>query len=114
MTNQPVPESVTTKQWRERAATIPLPTKAYVDGAWTAAQNRDTFDVVNPATGKLLASVAACSDEDVDAVVIAARAALPAWSTLPASPTRRTAVPLGRADRTTPRGSGVAGDAGDG
>lgn len=46
----------------------------YIDGRWQAAARGGTFDVINPATERLLAKVAAATREDVDAAVRAARA----------------------------------------
>lgn len=51
-----------------------LTTEMFIDGAWTAAQ--ETFDDLNPATGKLLAKIANGSAADVDRAVVAARRAL--------------------------------------
>ncbi len=52
----------------------------YVNGDWTKPKSQ--FDVINPATGKVIAKVAQGSKADVDAAVKAARKALPAWQKL--------------------------------
>jgi aldehyde dehydrogenase (NAD+) len=52
----------------------------FIGGAWTKPSN--TFEVMNPATGKKLAQVSEGSKRDVDAAVKAARKALPAWQAL--------------------------------
>ena len=52
----------------------------YVNGGWTKPKSQ--FDVINPATGKVIAKVAQGSKADVDAAVKAARKALPAWQKL--------------------------------
>jgi phenylacetaldehyde dehydrogenase len=54
---------------------IARPRTALINGKWVPAKSGETFDVLNPATGELLASVAACAKEDVDAAVTAARKA---------------------------------------
>jgi malonate-semialdehyde dehydrogenase (acetylating)/methylmalonate-semialdehyde dehydrogenase len=51
----------------------------YVAGAWREVQGTETLPVSNPATGETLALVPLCSAADLDAAVVAARAALPAW-----------------------------------
>jgi aldehyde dehydrogenase (NAD+) len=56
---------------------------SYIDGAWTAAGEGETFAVKNPATGELLATVESAGTEEVDRAVAAARAALPEWQALP-------------------------------
>jgi aldehyde dehydrogenase (NAD+) len=50
----------------------------YIDGAFT--KPGALFDVVNPATNKVIARVTNGTNADVDAAVAAARAALPAWA----------------------------------
>ena len=50
-------------------------TQAYIDGAFVGALDGATFDSFAPATGEVIAKVAACSDADVDRAVAAARAA---------------------------------------
>jgi malonate-semialdehyde dehydrogenase (acetylating) / methylmalonate-semialdehyde dehydrogenase len=52
----------------------------YIGGRWTpAAAASGELDVVNPATGEVLARVPMSGASDLDAAVTAARAALPAW-----------------------------------
>src|SRR4051812_38969001 len=51
----------------------------YVGGCWTESSSDDGLDVINPASGELLARVPLSSAADLDAAVAAARAALPAW-----------------------------------
>jgi len=51
--------------------------RAFLDGAWIARGK--AFDVVDPANGERLADVTACSFEDVDDAVEAARRAFPDW-----------------------------------
>lgn len=62
----------------------------YIDGAWRPASGHDRIDVINPATEQRIARVAAAGPADVDAAVMAARAAFPAWSDT--SPAERIAV----------------------
>ncbi len=68
--------------WRARAAALHLNGQAFVGGRYVASLSGQTFDCVNPATGKMLAQVAACDGEDVDRAVAAARAAFESgvWS----------------------------------
>ncbi|MBV9880667.1 MAG: aldehyde dehydrogenase family protein, partial [Gemmatirosa sp.] len=54
----------------------------YVDGRWTDVDDGALFDVMEPATGQRLARVTQGSAADVDAAVLAARRALPAWKSL--------------------------------
>jgi len=54
---------------------IARPRTVLINGKWVPAKSGETFDVLNPATGELLAKVASCGKEDVDAAVAAARKA---------------------------------------
>lgn len=47
--------------------------KLYIGGRWQAAISGSTFETCDPATGRLLATVASAQPEDVDAAVRAAR-----------------------------------------
>ena len=52
----------------------------YIDGEWTPAQAAtDVLDVLNPASGEVLARVPLSGWSDLDAAVRAAREALPEW-----------------------------------
>ena len=51
----------------------------YVGGKWTPATSSEQLPVTNPATGEVLARVPLSSTADLDAAVVAAREALPAW-----------------------------------
>lgn len=67
---------------------VPAPlfqTKAFIDGAWTSADGKATFDVINPATGNRLAKVADCGAAETKQAIAAARRAFPKWAGLLAS-----------------------------
>ncbi len=53
--------------------------KAFVGGEWVDSASGETMDVINPATGEVVAAVPRCSAEDVDRAVAAAARALPEW-----------------------------------
>ncbi len=59
------------------------PRKLLIGGKWQDAQSGKTFDVFNPATGKVIAKVAEGDKADIDLAVKAARAAFPKWAALP-------------------------------
>lgn len=63
-------------------STIKIEDRLYINGEFVPSKSGKKFDVVNPATEKLAASVYEGSVEDVDAAVAAAKAAFPAWSEL--------------------------------
>lgn len=51
----------------------------YINGQWCDAQSNQTFEVKNPATGDIVASVAKGDAVDAEAAITAAQAALQAW-----------------------------------
>ncbi len=54
--------------------------KLFIDGQWLGADNRKSEDVINPATGKVLAKLPHASKADLDAALAAADKAFGAWS----------------------------------
>ncbi|WP_207431452.1 NAD-dependent succinate-semialdehyde dehydrogenase [Sabulibacter ruber] len=59
-------------------------TEAYVNGQWTKAASGKTFDVINPATGEVIAAVPDMNREDVRQAINAADAAWLAYRDLTA------------------------------
>jgi aldehyde dehydrogenase (NAD+) len=77
----PAPESaVPALEWIERHGPE---FKLFINGQWIAAQSGETFQSVNPSTGKPLARLASAGQADVDAAVSAARDAFGHWSKTP-------------------------------
>jgi len=74
------------------------PTQPFIDGAFVDARSGETFDTYTPATGQVLASVAACGREDVDVAVRSARAAFEQGSWRRMAPAERKAILLAFAD----------------
>ncbi|MEM7278970.1 MAG: NAD-dependent succinate-semialdehyde dehydrogenase [Pseudomonadota bacterium] len=61
-----------------------LRSDAYINGQWTKAQNGQSFDVTNPATGERLAQVTSCGRSETESAIKAAAAALQDWKGRPA------------------------------
>lgn len=57
-----------------------IPPDLYIDGRWTAASNGDRFDVCDPASGEVLASVSSATADDALSAVTAADAARERWA----------------------------------
>lgn len=55
---------------------------SYIDGRWTAAPDGEAFPVTDPATGALVAQVAALGANEATRAIDAAHAAFPAWKAL--------------------------------
>ncbi|MCF8093560.1 MAG: aldehyde dehydrogenase family protein, partial [Desulfotignum sp.] len=56
----------------------------FIDGKWKKAENNATFEVLNPATGEILATVPDATHEDIICAISAADKAFPIWSSLTA------------------------------
>lgn len=84
----------TLEDWKARAAGLSFRNQAFIGGRFVDAIDGDRFDCVNPATGKVLTTVASCKSADVDAAVAAARKAFEAghWSRM--SPDGRKSILL--------------------
>ncbi|HAG71056.1 MAG TPA: aldehyde dehydrogenase family protein, partial [Gammaproteobacteria bacterium] len=54
--------------------------KFYINGKWIQPTDRDTLDVINPATEEAFATISLGTANDVHDAALAARAAFPAWS----------------------------------
>jgi succinate-semialdehyde dehydrogenase / glutarate-semialdehyde dehydrogenase len=88
------------------APIIPVRTGLYIDGAWRAASDGATIEVLDPASEEAITSVASASIEDGLAAVEAADRALPAWA---ATAPRQRAEILRRAfELMTKRAEGLA------
>ncbi len=61
-----------------------LGTGIHVEGAWRDAASSATFDVVNPATGEAIATIADGGAGDAAAAIEAAGRAQPSWAAVPA------------------------------
>ncbi|MFC4299282.1 aldehyde dehydrogenase [Castellaniella hirudinis] len=66
---------LTPAEYHRIAAGLKLPQHAFIDGEFRPALSGRTFATTNPATGAPLTEIAACSAEDVDLAVAAARTA---------------------------------------
>ena len=66
---------LTAAEYAAIAETLSFSGNAFIDGAFRPAASGKTFPTVNPATGKVLAEVAACGADDVDFAVARAKAA---------------------------------------
>lgn len=75
---------LTRDEYAAIAATLDLPSGAFIDGGYRPAISGKTFATLNPATGETLAEIAACGAGDVDFAVAKAREAFDdgRWSRL--------------------------------
>ena len=85
---------MTDRDWHALARAVQPRSDAFVDGSFVPAADGDRFPSVNPATGEVLAKVAACGAGDVDRAVAAARRAFADGRWAGRSPGERKAVLL--------------------
>lgn len=58
--------------------------QCYINGQWCDADHKETVDIANPATGKIIASVPVMGQGETQRAINAANEALPAWRVLTA------------------------------
>ncbi|MDR3426502.1 aldehyde dehydrogenase [Silvimonas sp.] len=70
--------------WQQKAASLTIEGRAFIDGELSDAASGKTFDCVSPIDGKVLTQVAYCGEADVERAVSAARRSFEAgvWSGL--------------------------------
>jgi len=68
---------------------MPLQQKMFVDGEWVEGTGRETFDIINPATENVIASVSKGTREDAKRALDGAQSAQKGWGELP--PLKRAA-----------------------
>ena len=68
---------------RESGLLASVPTGLLINGEWRPAASGKTFDVEDPATGKVLVSIADAGPEDAIAALDAAAAAQESWAKVP-------------------------------
>ncbi|WP_175747643.1 aldehyde dehydrogenase [Burkholderia ambifaria] len=82
----------TFEDWQARAAVLRIEARAFIDGDLCHAHSGATFACVSPIDGRVLAHVADCGADDVDAAVAAARRAFDAQAWAGMNPRARKAV----------------------
>jgi acyl-CoA reductase-like NAD-dependent aldehyde dehydrogenase len=65
------------------AAELQVKDRVFIGGAWVAPSGAEPIEVVNPTSEEVLGTIPACSPEDADRAVAAARAAFEGWSQTP-------------------------------
>ncbi len=89
---------LTKEEYQAIAADLDLPTGAFVDGGFRSAASGAVFETANPATGEVLAKIAACGAADVDFAVQKARDAFEdgRWSRLTPSDRKDVLIRLAK------------------
>ena len=85
--------------WQAKAQAIRPEWRAFIDGKYVEAVSGETFETVNPATGKVIANIASCDERDVDIAVSSARKAFESGVWSRRAPAERKAVMLAFAQK---------------
>ena len=83
---------LTRAEYQNIAEHLTLPTEAFINGEFVAARSGKRMETVNPATGNIIAEIAACGVEDVDYAVQCARAAFERGDWSQKHPTERKEI----------------------
>src|ERR1043166_10091092 len=65
------------------AAELQVRDKVFIGGEWVEPSGGERIEVVNATTEEVMGSIPACSSEDADRAVAAAREAFDSWSQTP-------------------------------
>jgi len=100
--------SLTRADWEQRAKTLTIETRAFVQGEYRAAESGATFECISPVDGRLLGMVASCDQADADLAVKDARAAFESgvWSRM--APAKRKKVMIRFAELIEEHGQELA------
>lgn len=78
--------------WLDKQQNLHLISQAFINGEFVDASDGGTYETINPATGQLLSATAACTAQDVDRAVAAARASFEAGVWSDKAPAERKAI----------------------
>ncbi|QVN04038.1 aldehyde dehydrogenase [Pseudomonas rhodesiae] len=83
---------LTRADWEKRALDLKIEGRAFINGEYTAAVSKATFECISPVDGRLLAHIASCDVADVESAVDNARSTFNSgvWSHL--APAKRKTI----------------------
>ena len=89
---------LTHEEYKAIEQSLYLNTTSFINGQFQSSKSGNTFETTNPATGKVIANIAACNSEDVDHAVTKAREAFDQghWSKLHPSERKEGLIKLSK------------------
>jgi gamma-glutamyl-gamma-aminobutyraldehyde dehydrogenase len=89
---------LTHEEYKAIEKSLDFPINAFINGQFQSSKSGNTFETTNPATGKVIANIAACNSEDVDHAVTKAREAFDQghWSKLHPSERKEGLIKLSK------------------
>ena len=93
-----MPDLLTHEEYQAIGKSLDFPTNAFINGQFQASKSGNTFETINPATGQVIAKIAACNADDVDHAVMKARESFDQghWSKLHPSERKEALVKLSK------------------
>ena len=93
-----MPDLLTHEEYQAIGKSLDFPTNAFINGQFQASKSGNTFETINPATGQVIAKIAACNADDVEHTVIKAREAFDQghWSKLHPSERKEALIKLSK------------------
>jgi len=94
--------------WQQQSQSIKIEGRAFINGAYVDAENKETFTSISPIDGRILAKITLCQTAEANQAVSAARTVFEqgTWSKLP--PVKRKAIMLKFADLIEAHGDELA------
>jgi 4-guanidinobutyraldehyde dehydrogenase/NAD-dependent aldehyde dehydrogenase len=80
--------------WQQQAQSLTIEGRAFINGQYVDAHNKETFDCISPIDGKTLASIALCKEAEANQAVDCARTVFEQGTWSKAAPVKRKAVML--------------------
>jgi 4-guanidinobutyraldehyde dehydrogenase/NAD-dependent aldehyde dehydrogenase len=80
--------------WQDKAKSLKIESRAFINGCYVDAQNKATFPCYSPIDNRLLSHVASCDESDADKAVSAARKAFNSGIWANTSPAKRKVILL--------------------
>jgi len=93
-----MPDLLTHEEYQAIGKSLDFPTNAFINGQFQASKSGNTFETINPATGQVIAKIAACNADDVNHAVTKAREAFDQghWSKLHPSERKEALIKLSK------------------
>ena len=100
--------TLTRADWEQRAQQLNIEGRAFINGQYTHAVSKATFECLSPIDGRVLTAVASCDAADADLAVANARATFTAGSWSRLAPAKRKTIMIRFADLLKQHGEELA------
>jgi 4-guanidinobutyraldehyde dehydrogenase/NAD-dependent aldehyde dehydrogenase len=94
--------------WQQQAQSIVIEGRAFINGEYVDAKNKETFTCISPIDGRTLKEIALCQDTEANQAVDCARSIFDQGTWSKAAPVKRKAIMLKLADLIEQHGDELA------